>query len=577
VNARRILLVSNARPSRTSRLARRIMREADAQICGIVQRPVQELPLAQHLLAYGCTMTERTSVSTPRFGLGAMRRRITDAALWWIHGAPNGIVHKESKPNRLYEKCDDIGCPVLIEDDVNGSKALSFVIDQQPDLGIMLGEEMPGEELLKVPRCGWIRASQNVAQPKALEEPSGIAITIESLAGSPASALTIARVTLPRQSYDGLVGQTLKADLIADDLTIQSVTRLLDTGAVEAMTGVAQWTQEILLPYLEQIKPAGTDEECAHVPPRHRPTWKLCLDTLLLCSPLVAGRNWYRRLRRQYPVTILTHHLVSDRPHRMGISTEAFWQQIQFLQKHYRIISLREAVALLKSGRVDAPTVVLTFDDGYADNFVSLRAVAEETGIPVTLFIAADPVEFRQEFAHDLENGIRGALPLTWQQIQYWSSESIEFGSHTRTHFDCGSNDKSRLESEIVQSRRDLEQRLGRPVDFFAFPFGQPQNISAEALRLARQCYGHFLSGFGGDNHCGQRQDDQHLLRKNLYSNAWEQELDLQSVFDLVDRIRKALSPRGLRPAKISTLLSSVFSRPIAEGSSPETQVDVLN
>src|SRR4051812_2892550 len=97
VNARRILLVSNARPSRTSRLARRIMREADAQICGIVQRPVQELPLAQQLLAYGCTMTEGTSASTPRFGLGAMRKRITDAALWWIHGAPNGVIHKKSR------------------------------------------------------------------------------------------------------------------------------------------------------------------------------------------------------------------------------------------------------------------------------------------------------------------------------------------------------------------------------------------------------------------------------------------------------------------------------------------------
>jgi len=252
------------------------------------------------------------------------------------------------------------------------------------------------------------------------------------------------------------------------------------------------------------------------------------------------ARNWYRKIRRNYPITILTHHLVSDRPHRMGISTQAFWRQVRFLQRHYRIVSLAEAVRLLKNGQVDAPTIVLTFDDGYADNFLALRAVADEARIPIALFLATVPISLQQEFQHDVENGVRGALPLTWEQLRYWGSGRTEFGAHTRTHFDCGSKEHSRLESEIAGSKLDLEERLQRPVKFFAFPFGQPENMSAEAIQIARAHFPYFVSGFGGQNHSG-RSDRQHLLRKNLYANSWELELELQGVFDIVDRIKKSV------------------------------------
>lgn len=233
----------------------------------------------------------------------------------------------------------------------------------------------------------------------------------------------------------------------------------------------------------------------------------------------------------------------------MSISTRAFWRQVRFLQRHYRIVSLGQAVELLRTGKVDAPTVVLTFDDGYADNFLALRAVAEETGIPITMFISTQPVTHQQEFQHDIDNGSRGALPLTWEQLRYWSSERVEFGAHTRTHFDCGSKDRSRLDFEIAGSKLDLQQRLKATVNFFAFPFGQPENMSTEALQIARAHYPFFVSGFGGENHC-ERTGDQHLLRKNLYANSWELELELQGIFEIVDTVKRSLSRRKRKTAR---------------------------
>src|SRR5207247_8619676 len=94
---------------------------------------------------------------------------------------------------------------------------------------------------------------------------------------------------------------------------------------------------------------------------------------------------------------------------------------------------------LLRSGQISAPTVVLTFDDGYADNFLNLRAVTNEIGISPTLFVTTDPVEAHREFANDLATGTTGFCPLPWDQIQYSNTAGADFGSHPRTHVDCGS------------------------------------------------------------------------------------------------------------------------------------------
>jgi peptidoglycan/xylan/chitin deacetylase (PgdA/CDA1 family) len=225
----------------------------------------------------------------------------------------------------------------------------------------------------------------------------------------------------------------------------------------------------------------------------------------------------------------------------MGMPTEHFWKETRFLQRHYRIVSLSEAERLLLNGRVDSPVVVLTFDDGYRENFITLRAVTEEMAAPIALFVATQPVELHREFDHDLAAGISGFFALTWDQIRHWGRRGAEIGSHTRTHFNCGSTDRARLEQEIVGSRADLEVRLEKPIRFFTFPFGKPENISPEAVELAASAYSLFDSPLGGENLPRKGTRQQHLFRKNFYPDAWELELEMQSVFDLVQSCKQTL------------------------------------
>ena len=98
------------------------------------------------------------------------------------------------------------------------------------------------------------------------------------------------------------------------------------------------------------------------------------------------------------------------------------------------------------------PTISITFDDGYADNFVNLRAVSEVTGVPIAYFIATEHITRGNEFAHDLRSGERETAPNTWEQIEVLKKFGYDIGSHTRTHGDCGATDKEFLHNEIVSS-----------------------------------------------------------------------------------------------------------------------------
>jgi len=544
MNKLRVVLLSDSRPLRVWKFANRITRELPGtEICGIVQRPVHHLAAAQQLIAAG---KARAGVSVSiqskvDLWFRSAIEKLLDWALWWVHGCPpnlkgSNVVTAEN----LAEKCRLAGWRFLLAADLTHEKVLDFVREERPNLAILLGDFLGGPELAAIPSHGLICEHQRCAKTNAKEVPEAKRIEIRHSTTNSGAPFTIVSLGVPAQPYDGWLSFTLKADLIADDLLIQTAAGLRSGSSREASKEVAEWMDRVLQPYLTQFEeaPSATAHPVRSCQ-RHRSRWKLCLDTLLLCSPLFVVRNWYRRFSGKCPVLILGHHLVSDRGHPMSISTETFWRQVQFLQRHYRIVNLSEASASLPSGRITVPTAVLTFDDGYADNFVNLRAVADEASIPVALFITTQPVGSHREFQHDLTNGNSGFLPLTWEQIRYWSLGEVEFGSHTQTHLDCGSTDRAKLEREIIGSKENLESWLGKPVRFFAFPFGQHENLSSEAIDIVDSAYSNFLSCFGGENLPNRRVNRRHLLRKQLYADRWQLELELQSVFDLIDTIKR--------------------------------------
>jgi peptidoglycan/xylan/chitin deacetylase (PgdA/CDA1 family) len=476
---------------------------------------------------------------------------IAHRILWCVHGCPARLnVQPAFTVETLTEKCAQYGWPLLRAATLDDPAVGDSISRVNPDLVVVLGEVASLPETGAGPLHGWLRARVNDVVSSVAKGAQGFHLRIEHLAKNAAPVQELASLNLPRQAYDSALGFTLKSDLVIDDMLAHAVSGMVSDGVRQAASEVTRWVQDILSPYLAQVGPSRPA-----VPPaarkRFRSVPSLSVETLFLCSPVVVARNWLRRWRGRYPVLILVHHLVSDRAHRMSISTEAFWRQVLFLRRHYRLVNLSEACEILRSGRVQAPTVSLTFDDGYADNFVSLRAVAEEIDVPVSLFITTLPVEQHREFQHDVIKGQHGAFPMTWPQIRYWKERGAEFGSHTRTHIKCGIVDRSVLQEEIAGSKADLETRLGEAPRFFAFPYGNREDMPSEAMEIAATSYPHFLSAYGGENLPGDTQDNAHLFRKNAYPEPWELELELQSVFDVVGSAKRTLRIKQYSPGRL--------------------------
>jgi peptidoglycan/xylan/chitin deacetylase (PgdA/CDA1 family) len=184
--------------------------------------------------------------------------------------------------------------------------------------------------------------------------------------------------------------------------------------------------------------------------------------------------------------TILMYHGVGDpsiKLKTMNIPMDAFEKQMAFFHRHnYHVISLDELVTLLK-GKKRAPfkTIVLTFDDGYEDNYTRAYPVLKKYGFPATFFLVTSFLEGEQVFS-----GAKVKF-LTRDQIrEMMSSGLVTFGSHSKNHLFLPflNDDLSRMGDEIAGSKNDLERLLGRPVKFFCYPRG---GYNDDAKKLVRE------------------------------------------------------------------------------------------
>jgi peptidoglycan/xylan/chitin deacetylase (PgdA/CDA1 family) len=103
------------------------------------------------------------------------------------------------------------------------------------------------------------------------------------------------------------------------------------------------------------------------------------------------------------PTVLFWHrvaHLPQD-PHLLAVTAANFEEQLLALRRHYPVVSLAELAARLSRGRRPEPLVVLTFDDGYADNAKTVLPILKRHGLPATFYLAAGFVGTTREYLQD--------------------------------------------------------------------------------------------------------------------------------------------------------------------------------
>jgi peptidoglycan/xylan/chitin deacetylase (PgdA/CDA1 family) len=187
-----------------------------------------------------------------------------------------------------------------------------------------------------------------------------------------------------------------------------------------------------------------------------------------------AGRALWRQLT--YGTPILMYHAIGL-PHEPAgpyvMPAHRFATQMTWLKRMgYRPITLEQLLGCQREGRpVPARSVVVTFDDGYADNYTHAYPVLQQQAIPATIFLVSGYVGLANKW--DEQNQLAGRPLMSWSQIQEMMGQGVQIGAHTCTHPVLTAIPSNRAEEEIDLSRKQLEDRLGAPVEVFAYPFGE--------------------------------------------------------------------------------------------------------
>jgi O-antigen biosynthesis protein len=152
---------------------------------------------------------------------------------------------------------------------------------------------------------------------------------------------------------------------------------------------------------------------------------------------------------------------------------EVFTDHMAYLHDQgYRTLTVSEYAAMLLQPMTEAPehTVVVTFDDGFADFTDHALPIMTRYGITSTMYVVTGCVGSTSTWLESVGEGDRPMLG--WADIDSLAEAGVEVGAHTHSHPQLDIINRGTAWEEIRRSKGVLEDRLGREIPSFAYPFG---------------------------------------------------------------------------------------------------------
>lgn len=172
-----------------------------------------------------------------------------------------------------------------------------------------------------------------------------------------------------------------------------------------------------------------------------------------------------------YNVPVLMYHRVNPVViDRNTVHTDNFAAQLEYLHNGgFQTISLSQLYqAFTKQQPLPPKPVILTFDDGYIDNFINALPLLLRYKMKGAVFVIpgmiGDRCNWLQE--HDCNR------LMSWDQLKEWTAAGMEIGSHTVNHPMLSRLTDEEIAHELCVSKETLERELATTIDFVCYPYG---------------------------------------------------------------------------------------------------------
>jgi len=296
---------------------------------------------------------------------------------------------------------------------------------------------------------------------------------------------------------------------------------------------------------------------------------KMFLAHILDISGLI---NLKLLLKRKNHLLILTYHRILSKPHDfafdegvISVSPDIFEEEVKFCKTYFSLINFEQLKNALEGITILPPNpLIITFDDGYRDNYVHAFPILKKYNAPATIFIAVDYIGkdkifwwdevsfYMKKSGHDQKGEIDNMLRslklvsnreriqrieelnnranidisnlkmdrqiLNWEEVKEMSTGGIEFGSHTMTHPLLSQlDDMSEVAYELVKSKEILENKTNKRAIAFSYPVGK-RNAFNEHIKenVKKTGYDFAVTYMHGVNYLDDRIDRYALKRMDL-------------------------------------------------------------
>lgn len=251
-------------------------------------------------------------------------------------------------------------------------------------------------------------------------------------------------------------------------------------------------------------------------------------------------------------ITILTYHSISGyrnlkHSRYYTIDPQLFNLQMNYLHvNNFKVINLSEFYEMMQSHvPANYKTVVLTFDDGYADSFFYAYPVLRKYGFNATFLLICNFIDSEKIFPWLSEPRFpRGEnLPLSVGQILDLAKGGMDFGSHTLSHQRLTRLSQKQAFKEIQRSKTYIEQLLDREINSFSYPYGSWSDFDQSHQEMVRKAgYGLAVTSIYGSNALNSNPFS--LKRIHMYANDDLNtfEMKINGYYDWIGKIQKMLA-----------------------------------
>lgn len=178
-------------------------------------------------------------------------------------------------------------------------------------------------------------------------------------------------------------------------------------------------------------------------------------------------------MARWWTLPILAYHRIGEPKgdHVPTVTPESFERQLACMaRQRVTVVSLEALVDSLRDGKpLRRRSAVITFDDGYEETSGIAATLLRRFGFCATVFVTPNEI------------GLPGFM--TWDQVRSVAQDGMTVGSHTLHHAFLPLLSRGKIEHELVESKRIIEQQIGRPVSWLSYPVG---GFTPEVQEVAR-------------------------------------------------------------------------------------------